>query len=223
MLAIHIECLTNDVGVGVELATPPWVGEDDDRGRSVARVIWSEGAAHGGLHAEQLKEVGNHVDAGGGNGSAIAYLEAEIVRGGEGEVAGYVLKGVGSRPELVVSICGVCRAGEAALGGWRGDPYELLRIGEWQRAQEQGVDDAEDGDVGADAEGQDEDGNEGESAVAAQGAEGVAEILEKNVEFHESSGFALLEFCGVDGAETDERLAACFIGSEAALKVLLNG
>jgi len=47
----------------------------------------------------------------------------------------------------------------------------LLRIGEWQRAQEQGVDNAEDGNVGADAKAQDKDGNEGESAVVAQGTE----------------------------------------------------
>jgi hypothetical protein len=50
-------------------------------------------------------------------------------------------------------------------------------MGEGQRAQQDGVDHTEDGDVGADAEGQDEDGDETEGAVAAEGcSEDEAEI-----------------------------------------------
>jgi hypothetical protein len=102
---------------------------------------------------------------------APAELEAEIVGAGEGEVAGDVLKGAGAVRKFVVGIGGIGGAGEAALGGRRGDPDQLLRIGEWQRAEQQRVDDAEDGDVGADAEGEDEDGDDGEAAIAAEGAE----------------------------------------------------
>ena len=158
--------------------------------------------------------VGFALDAGGGNGSAAA-VEAEVAGAGEGEVSGHILKGMGVHAEFVVGIGGIGGAGEAAFGGRGRDPHQSVRILEGQWAQEDGVDDAEDGDVGADAQGENEHGNDGESAVAA-------EVLEKNVEFHKSSGFALLEFCGVDGAETNERLAACFKGSEAALDVFFN-
>ena len=128
-----------------------------------------EGAAHGGLHAEDLKEVGDDIDAGGGDGSA-AELEAEVVGAGEGEVAGDVLIGAAADAEFVVGVGGVCRAGEAAFGGRGSDPEELLGVGKGERAQHEGVDDAEDGDVGTDGEGEDEDGDGGEAGVATEGA-----------------------------------------------------
>ncbi len=59
----------------------------------------------------------------------------------------------------------------------------------------------------------------GETAVAAEGADSVSEVLEKNVEFHKSPRFALLIFRQIDAAKTNERLAAGFKGSEAALQV----
>jgi hypothetical protein len=100
---------------------------------------------------------------------------------------------------------------------------QLLRVGEGKRAKKQRVDYAEDGDVGADSKGKNKNGDEGETAVAAQGADGVTQILEKNVEFHKSSRFALFVFCQVDTAETNECLAAAFERSEAAPDVLLDG
>ena len=96
-------------------------------------------------------------------------------------------------------------------------------VGKGQRAQHQRVHHAEDGDVGADAEGENENGDEGEAAVAAEGAEGVLQILQKNVEFHKSSRFAVLVFRLFHAAEADERLAAGFVGSQAALDVLFDG
>jgi hypothetical protein len=111
----------------------------------------------------------------------------------------------------------------------RGNPYELLRGGEWERAQKNGVDDAEDGDVGADAEGKDEDGDQGEGAIAAKGAEGVfqildkVQILEKDVEFHKSSRFTVLVFRLIETAKADKRLAAGFQGGEAQLDVFFDG
>jgi hypothetical protein len=69
LLAIHVEGLAHDGGVGVELAAPPCVAEENDGAAPLRRRL-RKGAAHGGLHAEQLKEVGDDVDAGGGNGRA---------------------------------------------------------------------------------------------------------------------------------------------------------
>jgi hypothetical protein len=54
------------------------------------------------------------------------------------------------------------------------DADQLLSIRKRQRAEEQGVDDAEDGNIGADREREDEDGNGGEAGIATEGAESVA-------------------------------------------------
>ena len=70
-----------------------------------------------------------------------------------------------------------------------------MRIREGQGTEQEGIDDAEDGDVDADAEGEDEDGDSGKAAIAAQGAEGVANVLkafvcvvvESSAAFHVSS------------------------------------
>ena len=51
-----------------------------------------------------------------------------------------------------------------------GDPDEPRRVLEWQRPQPDGVDDAEDGDAGADAESDDQDGERREPEVTAKGA-----------------------------------------------------
>ena len=44
-----------------------------------------------GLHVEDLEEVGDDVDAGGGDGHAVADGDAQVAGAGEGEVAGDVL------------------------------------------------------------------------------------------------------------------------------------
>ena len=79
-------------------------------------------------------------------------------------------------------------------------------------AQHERIDDAEDGDVGADAESQDQDGDNGEAGVAAQGAESVFEVLEQNIECHQSPRLALLFSCLFHAADADECLAASFFG-----------
>ena len=88
---------------------------------------------------------------------------------------------------------------------------------------EQRVDDAEDGDVGADAQGEDEDRNDGEAGVADQSAEGVLQVLEKNVECHESSRLAVLVFRLFHAAEAHERKATRFGGRKAAGNVIVDG
>src|ERR1700683_891891 len=56
---------------------------------------------------------------------------------------------------------------------------QLLRISHWYGAQEHGVDEAEDGRVGADAEGDGEDGDCSEARRFAQRAEGEANVLQQ--------------------------------------------
>ena len=69
-------------------------------------------------------------------------------------------------------------AGEALGGRDVPELDEAVGLVEGERAEHGGVDDGEDGGVGADAEGEDEDGADGEGGVVAEGAEGLAEVLE---------------------------------------------
>jgi hypothetical protein len=56
------------------------------------------------------------------------------------------------------------------------DPHEPVRLVERQRAQQHGIDDAEDRRVRADAEGKDGDDRERERRRAQQNPEAIAEV-----------------------------------------------
>jgi hypothetical protein len=74
--------------------------------------------------------------------------------------------------------------GEAALAivPMIGNPDEAGGIAERQGADKKGVDDAEDGAAGPDAETDDENGESGKAEVAAEGAEGVLEVARSGVQ-----------------------------------------
>ena len=67
-------------------------------------------------------------------------------------------------------------------GAGIGDPHEAVGLTERQRPEEQRADDAVDRGRGADAEADDEDGEDREAGVAPQHAERVAQILEQRLE-----------------------------------------
>ena len=77
LMAVDVEGFADDIWIRVELAAPPGIGEEDDGRCAIAGVVCREDAAHRGLHPEQLKEVGDDIDAGGGDGCAAA-IEAEV-------------------------------------------------------------------------------------------------------------------------------------------------
>jgi len=60
--------------------------------------------------------------------------------------------------------------------------HELLRGGHRQRADDEGVEQAEDGGVGADSERQGQNGGGRESGVLAQHAQRVSEVLEESLQ-----------------------------------------
>jgi hypothetical protein len=106
---------------------------------------------------------------------------------------------------------------------FRRDDDEALGIVEGQRAEEECVDDAEDGDVGSDAECENQDGDDGKDAIAIEGADRVAKILEEDVEPRKAAGSALLLACLLDAAETDEGAAAGFVGRHSLADVFFHG
>ena len=137
-------------------------------------------AGRGRLDAKGLKKIAEDPAAVDGAGHAAVH-ELGFYGGEIGTVSGDVLEG------LVVALIGLIPVG--GVGSVRDaegsvvavEVDELVGLREGQRAEEQSVDDAEDDDVGTDAEGEDEDGDDGEAAVAGEGAEGVAEVLQETV------------------------------------------
>src|SRR5271169_2041771 len=104
-----------------------------------------------------------------------------------------------------------------------GEPDELLSIGEWQWTEQEGVDDAENDDVGANAKGEDEDGDEGEGTIFAEDTEGVAKILEKHLDRGNTAGLAMIFFGLLHTAEMGEGLAARFGMRHAGLEIFFDG
>ena len=96
----------------------------------------------------------------------------------EGEVSRHLGQGLCAIPQIqhVPDLRGLPRqAGGVVIR----DPHEALGVGEGQRAEQQGVDHAEDGRACADPEAGDGDREQGESRIAPQGANCVAKVLEE--------------------------------------------
>src|SRR5262249_29866726 len=85
-----------------------------------------------------------------------------------------------------------------------------LRLRKWQRAQEHGVDDGENGDVCADTQSQGQQRDRGESRALQQGAHSVARILQGL--FDPRNGpLVATQFCGLldAGSATEDVLQLC--------------
>ena len=130
-------------------------GEPLGRDSSAVKVS----AAHQRLHAERVEEVIHDIDLGDGDGNAAAG-ELPVAGRGEGVVSGEVGEGSVLALELLHRVGGVGGAGGSALGDFRSDADQAVRFRERERAQQNRVDDGEDDDVGADAEREDEDGDD---------------------------------------------------------------
>ena len=103
------------------------------------------------------------------------------------------------------------------------DDREPLRISVRQRFQQNSVNDAEDGGVGADAESKREDSQGSEARRLAQHAEGEAEILEQRVEERKATALAI-DLAGLlDTAEVEERLAPGLLAAHALSEVAFDG
>ena len=77
------------------------------------------------------------------------------------------------------------QAAVGEVGELREDAMETLRFGVRKGTEEDGVDDAENGGGGADAQGQAEHGNRGEAGVLSEHAKAVANVLQERR--HETS------------------------------------
>jgi hypothetical protein len=84
---------------------------------------------------------------------------------------------------------------------------EMLGILDGQRAKQDGVEQGEDGGVGADAEGEGEQGDEGEAGALEEAAEAETDVLEGIVEGGFPAGGPDLVLDGAAAADFDFRKA----------------
>jgi len=132
-----------------------------------------------GLNPEHLKEILRHRYA--AEPLRLATTAQQIVADAvKGEVGGQVGKGpiAFAEVEQMTDLGGLARE---AAGVVVGDPDQPFGLVKRQRAKQQGIDDAEYRGAGADAESHDENGEGGESRVAAQRSKRVAQVLQDAV------------------------------------------
>lgn len=144
------------------------MADDDDVPRAVTVFLGQEGAAHGGLHAQNVQKIVACLDAEdalGRAGAGQVHARHAHVRDAGEDVILVVVRHVGGRyAAAVVRIVAVVLE----------ERHQLLGMRIRQRAQQDGVDDAEDGAVHSDSQGKRDYGDEGESRRARQEPRGIA-------------------------------------------------
>jgi hypothetical protein len=137
----------------------------------LGEIVGGEDAAGERRDAEQIEERSSDG------------LPGDALRGGAG--AGEYARSAGNRGHrgedliLIVPI-GKVEGRDAVMdvaGGVLPQHGEFVGMGKGERAEDHGVDQAEDGAVGSDADGEDGDGDERESGRLTEDAGGVAKVL----------------------------------------------
>src|SRR5262249_20519715 len=107
-----------------------------------------------------------------------------------------------------------------------GDDDEAIGIGVWQGAQQDGVNDGEDGGVGADSEGDGQESDASESGILTQDAQRVANVVPGGFEEVDAAGFAasFLNLTGASEIEADaaERFLTAEAGRDGFLQLMIE-
>ena len=160
----------DDGRVGPESPPPEGVGQDRHRCRARGFVLGPKGAPQPRRHAQDVVGVRGYEC--GQHALGIAALPADIDVGRRAGRHRQRLARLG-----VVEVLGVrqrCRGAPVPPVPHRN---QAIGVGIRQRLQKHRVDYAEDRGVGADPEGERQDGNGDEAGIAAHAAEGVADVL----------------------------------------------
>ena len=179
-LALQRNGSADEAGITAEPPAPQRVAEDDDAVAAVHFVVDGERPAQGGCDPQHPEEIGR-----GAQGAEVLGLRAGLVErvagaGGRGQRLEDVLPG---RPVEVVlrryRAEGRRIAGRVGFGRRRppfAHRHEAVVLVERQAAEDDGVDDGEDGGAGADAECQDDQCHDGRRWRRDQGADGVTQV-----------------------------------------------
>jgi hypothetical protein len=164
--ARDLEGPSDDGGIAAEEGLPETVADDDDLVVSFDGLLRQEVAALSGLDAKDVEEVGLGDDS--ADEAWVVFTEADA--GGSLAEDGEVSEGSGlSSPEVCVAGTGA-DVGEESFEEADALPYddEAAAVAVGKGLEEDAVDDAEEGGGGSDAEGEGEDGGEGEAGRLAK-------------------------------------------------------
>ena len=181
-LIVQDERGADDRGVGIEPALPESVPEHHRLRPVPLALLGVEDPADLRFHAEHVEEVVRHRHAAQALGLAAAAQQV-VAHAIEGEVAGDCRQRLRALAQIQ-HVADLRRLPGQPAGVAVGDPDELPGLGERERPEQQCVDHAEHGRAGADAEAGDQHGKRGETGVAPQRADGVAQVLDQIVESH---------------------------------------
>ena len=214
-IPVQDDRLSHDVRVASVPRLPRPVAEQD-RARSREQVFARlEIPAEDGRDSKRPKEPVAHARAPDGPSPGVG-AEAEPVLVVD-------LERVEGRVHLLpVEVVGI---GEVALrkeSDRLEDSHEPRRVAIRERLQERRVHESEEGDAGAGAERDREDGGGGEARVLAQLADRVAAVLKEMLDGREGASLAPSFLRGLDPAQLQEGVATCHFRGHARADVVVH-
>ncbi len=179
-LAVDANRAADDVGVTPEAILPIPVADDEDAMVAQDLLVGTEAAAHSKSAAEDGEEIDGSADAEGHLRRPAGFGEAHFRAGVSGDLAVAVHLG------LQIQVVGRRDAAEGILGSRAIDAVQSIAVGIGRRAHVS-VEHAEHRRVGADAESERDDGDEGQAGRATQRLDGEPEVREdRDSRAHES-------------------------------------
>jgi hypothetical protein len=187
---VHGQRAADDARIAAEAALP--IAMTDDHDRMSARhavVVWRQHAAEFRREAEHFEVVARYQFA------------ADTLRDTAGRLRGFHIRCEATRGHDTVDRLEVAQLAIERIGEARTEPPRIIgaaeehqrcRIVHRHHLHHHGVHEAENGGVGANADGDREDGGEGEGGGAAQPAEAVARIGGHLTEKAKAAGLAAL-------------------------------
>ncbi len=169
---IEADGLADDGWVPAELALPEGMTQHYDFVFAELVFVGAEGAAERGANAQNVEVVGR---------DAHATQQGWLAGAGQGRGPAALGRHVFENLVLLdpVQIVEGGDAVGAAVGPLLQHAHDALGIGVGERVEQDRVDEAEDGRIGADAEGEGEKGDKSEAGALEQSAGGVTQVLQE--------------------------------------------
>jgi hypothetical protein len=193
-LAVEHDVVIQDRPVAAETCLPCGMAEDDDVAGAWLIFVGKERTPERSLHAENIEIIGRHEHA------CESYRIA--VRGERDVQTSRGRKRFERRAEPL-PVHEIERADPVAGRRRRRFPHadNPFRVGIGQRLQKHGVDQAEHGGVGADADGHHADGHERKPRIPSQEQQAVADVPHERIDPPHAAAVAVLFLHPLDAAE----------------------
>ena len=220
-LIADVERAAEDVGIAAEAMIPIVPGEDRiGTGTGAAVVAGDEQAAERRLKAEEREHVAGDISDAGLLHVVIGRRPGDVRAVGvaDGNEVGLVLDGIAHELQFRRGPVAVLDRFAVQADQLAGEDVEAAGTGDGQRAPEQGVDQTEGGDTGADAESEGKHRGHGRDLVAAELPPAETCIGEKRLKpFGSANAVARLAL-----AQYRTEGAACFVGVASRCEWLLQ-